>query len=315
MRRVISMADWITPTAALALGAALARANSCTVASARRLVFEGRADWLMGLAVAIAWAGLTMTLFAVALPQVVLLPAPQAVGWQVVLGAIVMGLGATMNQGCFLGSVAALGRGNLGYTLTLAGIMLALAMLPDGVRAAPLGPTSAEPPELRSSVSLMAALLLFAPPALIGLWQWAKYRRGPVLALVLVGMAGGAVYACNPDWSYTSGLYRIVATRLEVSSLRAELGAIAVVLGVVVSALLGGVFRLQVPDARMAIMHLVGGGLMGTGALLVPGGNDTLMLWAIPGLALYGLVAYATMIATIAALLIMLRQIAGLRSR
>ncbi len=104
------MVDWITPSAALALGAALARANSCTVASTRRLVFEGHADWLVGLAVAMAWAGLTMTLFAVALPQVVLLPAPKAVGWQVIVGAIIIGLGATMNRGCFLGSVAALGR-------------------------------------------------------------------------------------------------------------------------------------------------------------------------------------------------------------
>ncbi len=188
-----------------------------------------------------------------------------------------------------------------------------MALLPNNVRTAPLGPINDAPPELRSSLSWWIALLLFSPLALMGLWQWARHRKGPVLALVLVGIAGGTVYACNPDWSYTSGLYRIAASGLEPASLRAELGAIAVVLGVAVSAVLGGVFRLQVPDLRSAIMHLAGGGLMGTGALLVPGGNDTLMLWAIPGLTLYGLVAYAIMIATIALLLMMFRHFRGAR--
>ncbi len=39
---------------------------------------------------------------------------------------------------------------------------------------------------------------------------------------------------------------------------------------------------------------------MGIGASGVPGGNDTLLMWTIPGLALYGAVAYLVMIATIA---------------
>ena len=40
---------------------------------------------------------------------------------------------------------------------------------------------------------------------------------------------------------------------------------------------------------------------MGCGAALVPGGNDSLLLWAIPGLTLYGTLAYFLMLATIAA--------------
>ena len=40
---------------------------------------------------------------------------------------------------------------------------------------------------------------------------------------------------------------------------------------------------------------------MGVGAALVPGGNDMLLLWAIPGLTVYGALAYAVMLATIGA--------------
>ncbi len=36
---------------------------------------------------------------------------------------------------------------------------------------------------------------------------------------------------------------------------------------------------------------------MGCGAALIPGGNDILLLWAIPGLTAYGLVAFALMLA------------------
>jgi hypothetical protein len=43
--------------------------------------------------------------------------------------------------------------------------------------------------------------------------------------------------------------------------------------------------------------------LMGAGAGYIPGGNDMLLLWSIPGLALYGAVAYLIMMATLAALL------------
>lgn len=82
------MVDLATPVAAFILGAALARANSCTVASAQRLVFERRADWLLGLGIAIAWAGLTLTIIGVALPQIVLLPAQLPVTRQIVAGGV-----------------------------------------------------------------------------------------------------------------------------------------------------------------------------------------------------------------------------------
>ena len=50
----------------------------------------------------------------------------------------------------------------------------------------------------------------------------------------------------------------------------------------------------------MALTNLAGGFLMGIGASAVPGGNDVLLMWTIPGLTLYGLVAYLTMIGAIA---------------
>ena len=39
---------------------------------------------------------------------------------------------------------------------------------------------------------------------------------------------------------------------------------------------------------------------MGCGAALIPGGNDRLLLWAIPGLTLYGVLAFGLMLAVMA---------------
>lgn len=309
------MPDLVTPIAAFALGLGLARANSCTVASARRLVLEGRADWLLGLAVAIAWAGLTVGAIALFMPQVVKMPATLQVSWPVILGAMIMGVGATVNRGCFLGSVAALGRGNLGYLFTLVGIAIGLALAPAIMGSLEASPLILGTPVPRSPLVLLLGSVIFVPLAILGALRWWRHRHQPMLALILVGIAGGTVYACNPDWSYSSGLYRVAASGISPNTALAEIGALAVVAGVVVSALAARTFRLALPTPGAMLARMTGGFLMAAGALFVPGGNDTLMLWTIPGLALYGVVAYGVMIVTIAALLAAGRQLMSARAQ
>lgn len=298
----MTLSDPVTPIAAFTLGAALARANSCTVASARRLVIDRRADWLIGLAVATSWAGLTLGLFAFALPHVVALPAQIPLSVEVVLGGILLGFGAALNQGCFLGSIAQIGRGDLSYLFTVCGIALAMAFSPMLLASAgsPMPPAKSV---FRDVGALFLASLVFAPVALFGLARWWRRRRQTPLALIVLGIAGGTVYACNPGWSYSSGLYRIVTSGGRTDFMQAEIGTLAIVAGVIVSAVFAGRFELRIGTTRAIAARLGGGMLMGTGAMLVPGGNDTLMLWAIPGLTIYGPLAYAIMIVTIIVLL------------
>lgn len=292
------MDDFVTPIAAFALGAALARANSCTVASARRLVLNGKADWLIGLGVAISWAGLTLAAVAVLMPQVVTLPAQLPLATGIVVGGIILGLGALVNQGCVLGSVSRLGHGDLHYLFTVIGIALALHFAPVVL------PIAKASPAYRPTMENLVFGLLFVPLALYGLWRWWSLRSGTLLALVAVGIAGGVVYACNPGWSYTSGAGRLVQSEAGWQSWLAESGTVAVFAGVAVSSALKGNFELRYTTLRGALTRFAGGALMGTGASMIPGGNDTLMLWAIPGQTSYGLIAYATMVLTIVAAMV-----------
>lgn len=301
-----TLTNLITPAAAFVLGFALARANSCTVASARRLVVTRRADWLIGLAIAICWAGVTLMLFAALQPQVVVLPAQAPLAPGIFIGGVLMGIGATLNRGCFLGSVAGLGRGDLSFVATLGGIALAMHLAPSFLDnlGMPVAPARSG---FRTPGALLFAGALFAPVALFGLFRWWKSRRAPLLALMVVGIAGGTVYACNPNWSYSAGLYRLSHSIGSDGIFLAEFGSVAAIAGVVISAVTGGRFAFRRGKLIEYGSRLGGGMLMGSGAMLVPGGNDTLMLWAIPGLTYYGPIAYATMISTII-LLITLRQ-------
>lgn len=300
------LADLVTPLAAFALGAALARANSCSVASVQRLVFARRGDWLAGIAVAISWAGLTLAIFSIALPQVVILPRHLPVDFTVLAGGVLLGMGATINQGCFLGSVTRFGRGELPYLFTLIGVAIAMLFVPVSKTGVSIVSASGDA-VLHPTGMINLISLGFIPFALFGLRRWWFRRHQTMLALIAVGIAGGTVYACNPDWSYSSGLYRLFDGRDLMRSLLDESATVALIAGVALSAALAGRFSVDLGTVRAAVTRLTGGFLMGIGAMLIPGGNDMLMLWAIPGLTLYGLIAYIVMIGTIAGILVLRR--------
>lgn len=286
------------------------REPSCTVASTRRLVFDRRADWLLGLFVAISWAGATLLVLALAAPSRFNFPAALPISLQLVAGSIILGIGALLNQGCFLGSVARLGQGNLRYVLTLLGIAAALRLVAGPVPGPRMVPGRSPMDALlavRVSWFACIAVLGFAIMLLYSLRKLARSRSGAMPALVAVGIFGAAIYVVDPDWSYSSVLDRVAHGRLS-AIWSAEVGAGALFAGAILSSLLRSRFTLAWPSPRAAIGSLMGGFLLGAGARLIPGGNDTLMLWSVPGLAAYGLVAYLIMIATIAAVLLLLRS-------
>jgi hypothetical protein len=62
-------------------------------------------------------------------------------------------------------------------------------------------------------------------------------------------------------------------------------------------------FILKRPTCKTAVRRTLGGVLMGVGALLIPGGNDTLLMIGLPMGALQAALAYALFVTTVAALI------------
>jgi hypothetical protein len=102
-----------------------------------------------------------------------------------------------------------------------------------------------------------------------------------------------------PGWSYSKLIDTLAMGSAHAPEPALIFGALAIFAGAITSACVSGQFHGVVFSPLKAVRCLLGGALMGYGAAHVPGGNDTLLLWAIPGLALYGLVAYALMLGTI----------------
>lgn len=278
-----------------ALGALLSRVSLCAVAAVQQFIIGRDLAGLNRLLLAAGGAGLMLLLLAGLAPDHVLLPARAPLHSGVFIGGLLLGLGALINGGCYLGSVLYLGTGNLNFLFTLAGIALGLhetASILTGTVSTETGLRMSMGAEWLSGVVGFAALILFA------MRTQRLAERWIVLSL---GLLAGIVYARHPGWSYGALLQSLLQGQSGLMHWRDNLAALLLFAGAVIGALLAGHLRWQRPTVRRSLRCAAGGFIMGCGAALVPGGNDTLLLWAIPGLTVNGALAFAVMLAVIAA--------------
>jgi len=277
------------------LGALLSRVSLCAVAAMQQLVVGRSASGLGRLLLAASGAALSLLLLAGLLPGSVWLPVDAPLRAGLIAGGALLGLGAMINGGCYLGSVLYLGTGNLNFLFTLAGI----------------------------GIGLRATAALF--PASIGVTSGLRMASGPVWIVgvcvcvvvivllirtdrstsrwlvLLTGLLAGLVYARRPGWSYGGVLQSLLQGRVGLMTWRDNACALLLFTGAVAGAVASGRARWQPPEWHRSLRCAAGGLIMGAGAALVPGGNDMLLLWSIPGLTVYGALAYAVMLATIGA--------------
>ena len=112
---------------------------------------------------------------------------------------------------------------------------------------------------------------------------WRRPRGGwsPLIAMSLIGIASGLLFALDREWVYTSRIAELAygtarATPVTLAGLAALLG------GMTSAAMWGGTFRLRLGAGRDWIRSAGGGLLMGVGATLVPGGNDAMLFTGVP---------------------------------
>jgi len=277
-----------------ALGSVLSRLSLCAVAGVQQLIGARDGSGAQRLALAASAAGATLLLLALALPGRVLLPGHAPFHAGIIGGGLLLGVGALLNGGCYLGSVLYLGCGNLNFLFTLAGIACGSRWTESvTARMSTVG-------ALRVSMGSLplAGLAVFALVLLVLLGR--RRLEGRWLAAA-AGLLGGLVYARHPGWSYGAVLESLTHGALGAMDWLGNLSALLLFAGALAGAWLRGRFRLLRPSWPRSLRCLAGGMVMGCGAVQVPGGNDMLLLWAIPGLTNYGLLAYASMLAAIGA--------------
>ncbi|MFQ5974474.1 MAG: YeeE/YedE thiosulfate transporter family protein [Alphaproteobacteria bacterium] len=315
---------------AAVFGFAAHRASICTVKAVLEVLTTRRAYMLLSFAKIVLWVA------AITAVLVWLAPLPGAGPAQVwalspaaLIGGFVFGVGAALNGGCAFYTLSRLGDGHLRMAVSILGFLLGALVLDN------LGPESGfgtrEPMISALGQPRLWSIVLVG---LVGVWMaWETGRlftaagtgsglRARILAnryrlstaAALLGLSGGALFALNGPWAYTSTLARGAAHLAGTGP-----GPTGPLWGIVAAMLVGmglsawqrGTFSPDWRPSRKWLLNFAGGSLMGLGAAAAPGGNDVLILHEIPGLSPHALPAYLALLLGIGVTLMAFRS-AGL---
>ncbi len=300
---------------ALLMGYAIQRGATCTVAAVGELVNERRARRLLALAEAALWVGGGLVLAQ----HLHLLPPMPAAGYAAgawtVAGGVLLGLGAWLGRACVFGAIARLGSGEWAYALTPLGFYAGclsvgpLFAMPTPRALHETSPLLQAPAGLALGVVAVAAgraawLLRRAPGWRRQLWQ-------PHEATLVIGASFLAMLLLVGAWAYTDLLAELARGMAHSLPARALL-LLALLAGAAWGGYSAGRWNGAWPAPSQWLRCFGGGVLMGWGSLLIPGGNDGLILVGMPLLWPYAWLAFASMCASIAAALLLQRAAANL---
>ena len=287
-----------------AAGYASQRGRTCAVSAAFEIAKRRRARRFVGYLFAAACSLVVLSLASLFDPGVFAgFTAQRLSGWTL-LGGIVFAVGAWINGRCSLGTIARLGSGDLVRLGTLAGIfcgtILGVIASPQLIATEHSAFFSAVVPTMRICAAMIAMVMLAllvhrVVPTDFNPSQWSIFR-----AMLIIGLVNGLLVWLARDWSYTS-LFRHVAHGESNTGFGllcfATLVAGTVTAGIVSRQL---VWRIGLP--REWLLAVSGGLLMGIGVVLVPGGNDTMLLVGLPLLLPQLIAGYAVVYATLIAI-------------
>jgi uncharacterized membrane protein YedE/YeeE len=298
---------------AFCVGFATQRGSICGIRAARQVVETGKISRLVAFVTASLWA------LVIAVPLCWLTKNPNAlspsfdISLAAMLGGALYGLGTFLNGGCVFGTVARIASGNPSFLAALPGIALGA-----GVGTAAAVPrlkliameSPLQEPGLGGFVILMVAAA-FVGLALAGIRRThrrAGLRIGQILrasrwrpsfAMMVIGILGGLLFAIGAQWSYPALLKELGNLTLGQGATFAPAaiaGPFALFTGAIVSAAINGRFVLHAFSGAQLVRSFTGGAAMGFATILIPGGNDSLLLSALPSLAVHGAVAYLAML-------------------
>jgi len=309
------------------------RTSICTVKAIEEVLTTRRAFILISFAKTILWVtGVTIWLaWWIGVPRSA--PISSGIAWSGIFGGLLFGIGAVFNGGCAFSTLIRLGNGNLGMLVTLSGFVVGATIVElakfrvDGIGIDPVAPLF----EMNFVMATIfgSFITIWMAWEFVRLWRTASIHRPGALLLspkfrlstgaAVIGVSNGILYTYIGTWSYTHTLRVSVEQQIitaDAGSSQASAAMLwwlflALIAGVVVSSVLRRRFVFDRRNLTGPPRFLLGGVLMGLGAAFVPGGNDVLLLNAIPGLSPHALPAYLSMLAGIAIALMVVRWRVG----
>jgi toxin CptA len=279
---------------AAVMGLAIQRGATCTVAAVEDLLAGGKQRRLLALVEAALWVGVGLLVVRELIGPMAL-PVGYALNGWTLAGATLLGAGALVNGACVFGAIARLGSGQWAYGATPLGFYVGCLSV---IRV--FGP--AMPQALAGDSPILAAptwLVWTLATAVALRGAWSLRSRGaqawsPHTATAVIGLAFLALFLLSGAWAYTDVLADLARGMAHSLGERLAL-ALAVLIGASASGVLARSWRSTRPTASATLRCFCGGVLMGWGSLLIPGGNDGLVLVGMPLLWPYAWTSFAVM--------------------
>ena len=294
------------------MGFAIQRGATCAVAAMDEIVGRRSCKRLLALVEASLWVagGLLLVQLAQLLPT---MPAGYSVNRWTVVGGVLLGLGAYVNRACVFGAIARFGSGEWAYAATPLGFYLGCLSVtwvfaPPPHASLPYGSPVLQAPEWVAALFLAFVAWRLVRPL------WAPSRTAlavrlwaPHAATTVIGLTFLATLLLAGAWAYTDLLAELARGMAANRAARCLLFA-ALLAGAAWGGWTAGHWRSTRVSGAQLLRCLAGGVLMGWGSLLIPGGNDGLILVGMPLLWPYAWVAFATMCLSIGAVQLLARR-------
>lgn len=298
---LLSFAFVIAAVCAAIMGYAIQRGATCLVAAVDEVLTKRTAWRFAGLGEAAIWVAGGVLLWRV-LGGHETLPIGYPATVATIAGGMLLGLGAFVARACVFGAVARFGSGEWAYVLTPIGFYIGcLTILP----------LIGQFPTMHVASPLFGASWLLLPFALFVLWRGVEAVRAgrarmfaahvwtPHRATAVIGIVFAISLIAIGPWAYTYALLALAQGKTGGVIVKLVL-LVMLFAGALVGGWTAGRLKLRAPTREAVIRSFGGGVLMGWGSLLIPGGNDELLLVGIPLLQPYAWVAVASMAAAIA---------------
>jgi toxin CptA len=313
---VASLAFAVAALCAGLMGFAIQRGATCTVAAVDEVISKRKGKRLAALVEASAWVagGLLVVQTLGQLPK---MPPGYAVGLATFGGGALLGLGAYVNRACVFGAIARFGSGEWAYVLTPLGFYVGCISV--GSVFAPMMPQrlAHDSPVLQAPAWAAALFVALAMARLFWSWRSARHSGQRLLASVwsphaattVIGITFLVMLLAVGAWAYTDVLSELARDMMAANLWPRSLLLLALLAGAALGGWTAGRFRSRGFDAGQVLRCFAGGVLMGWGSLLIPGGNDGLILVGMPLLWPYAWLAFASMCAAIAAAQLLQRSL------
>ena len=212
-----------------------------------------------------------------------------------VFGGLLFGFGAAINKGCSISTITNLSKGHYHMLATVVGWLLGwcfLASLPVNFNYVALAPIV--------SPSITVTVVLFVLIALI-MFRIPQQRRPILLGIILFGVIASILTYQIPEWSPSQLLKDISAASIHGETEKwPSFQRYLILLGLVFGMGISAKKRISANEFQLRpvqiITHLSAGMIMGIGASLALGGNDSQLLIALPSFSPAGAIAILCMI-------------------